>query len=487
MFLDNGSGGGHLTVNGVAQAAQAWITVNAVDLGSVSYVGGSAAGSETLFVAASDGKDWSANATLTATTLAPPPVNHAPVVTTHDVSVAANGAVPMSSLFAAHDQEGDGTITQYMFLDNGSGGGHLTLNGVALAAQTWITVNAADLGSVSYVGGSAAGSETLFVAASDGKAWSANATLTATTLAPVTAPSRPARGDFNGDGTSDILFRNNANGATWVAEMDQGSLANWSSLGSSSTSYRAVGVGDFNGDGTSDVLVRNAANGDTWSAEVSDGNFAGWHQIGSSNTAFSVVGVGDFYGSGTSDFLVRNNATGSTWFGEMSGGDFAGWHQVGNSNTAYSVVGVGDFNGDATDDILFRNNANGDTWFAQMNDGALQGWHQVGGSNTAFSVAGVGDFNGDGTDDILFRNNATGDNWFAQMNDGAFQGWHQIGGSNTAYAVAAVGDYNGNGTSDILFRNNGSGDTWFAAMNNGALDGWHQVATTDPSYSVIRT
>ena len=113
------------------------------------------------------------------------------VVTAHDASVAANGAVAMSSLFAAHDQEGDATISQYRFLDNGSGGGHLTVNGVAQAALTWITVNAADLGKVSYVGGSAAGGETLLVAAFDGKDWSANASLTATTLAPVPVNHAP--------------------------------------------------------------------------------------------------------------------------------------------------------------------------------------------------------------------------------------------------------------------------------------------------------
>ena len=109
--------------------------------------------------------------------------NHAPVVTTSNASVAANGSVAASSLFAAHDQEGDSTITQYAFWDGGGGGGHFTVNGATQASGQWIYVNASDLGSVKYVGGSAAGSETLYVVAKDGQIWGDYASLTATTTA----------------------------------------------------------------------------------------------------------------------------------------------------------------------------------------------------------------------------------------------------------------------------------------------------------------
>src|SRR5205085_1074126 len=101
-----------------------------------------------------------------------------------NTSVAANAALSVSSLFTAHDQDGDNTISQYMFMDAGAGGGHLEVNGVAQAAQNWIHVAAANLGSVKYVGGSAAGSEVVNVQAFDGTVWSANAAVTVTTLAP---------------------------------------------------------------------------------------------------------------------------------------------------------------------------------------------------------------------------------------------------------------------------------------------------------------
>jgi autotransporter passenger strand-loop-strand repeat protein/ELWxxDGT repeat protein len=296
--------------------------------------------------------------------------------------------------------------------------------------------------------------------------------------------SASAPNDFNGAGTSDILFRNTTSGDTWFETMSNGAFAGWNQIGGSNTTYSVAGVGDFYGTGTSDVLYRNDTSGDTWFEAISNGGFAGWNQIGGSDNHYSVVGVGDFYGTGTSDILFRNNSTGDTWFEAMSNGAFAGWHQVGGSDTHYSVVGVGDFYGSGTSDILFRNNSTGDTWFEAMSDGIFTGWHQVGGSDTRYAVVGVGDFYGNGTSDILYRNNSTGDMWFEAMSNGAFLGWHQVGGSDTRYAVVGTGDYFGTGTSDILFRNNSTGDIWYAAMSNGNFSSWHQVGGSDPSYSV---
>jgi endoglucanase len=292
------------------------------------------------------------------------------------------------------------------------------------------------------------------------------------------------RGDFNSDGTSDILFRNDVTGDTWYEAISNGAFAGWNQIGGSSTSYAAAGVGEFYGTSTSDVLYRNNLTGDTWLAELSNGAFAGWHQVGGSDTNYKVVGVGHFFGGATDDILYRDNATGDTRFAEMSNGAFAGWHQVGGSSTDYKVVGVGDFNGDGTEDILYRDDVTGDTWYADISNGSFNGWHQVGGSSTDYKVVGTGDFAGDGASRILYRNNSTGDIWFADMSNGAFAGWHQVGGSDTNYSVVAVGDYFGNGTSDILFRNNITGDTWLEAMSNGGFHSWEHVGDSNASYAV---
>jgi hypothetical protein len=49
-----------------------------------------------------------------------------------------------------------------------------------------------------------------------------------------------------------------------------------------------VGIGDYIGNGTDDILFRDNATGDTWFAAMSNGNLNGWHQIGGSNTSYGV-------------------------------------------------------------------------------------------------------------------------------------------------------------------------------------------------------
>src|SRR5207302_289240 len=53
--------------------------------------------------------------------------------------------------------------------------------------------------------------------------------------------------DLNGNGVSDILFRNDATGDVGFYDM-QGSRVGWNDIGGSSTAYGAVGTGDFIGD-----------------------------------------------------------------------------------------------------------------------------------------------------------------------------------------------------------------------------------------------
>jgi hypothetical protein len=67
-----------------------------------------------------------------------------------------------------------------------------------------------------------------------------------------------------------------------------GAFAGWSQVGGSDTTYAVVAVGDYFGNGTDDILFRNNSTGDTWFEAISNGAFNGWHQIGGSNTSYIV-------------------------------------------------------------------------------------------------------------------------------------------------------------------------------------------------------
>jgi azurin len=186
-FLDVGVGGGRFRVNGTPMGegdGSNW-TVSAAQLAQTTYTGGAGAGSETIWVRASDGTAWSAWKSWTMQTQAGGSsgagagagTNQAPVVTAAAAiqTVAANTAVGASTLFGATDADGNGTITAYEFLDVGVGGGRFRVNGTAMGegdGKNFI-VSAAQLMQTTYTGGLNAGTETLWVRASDGTAWSA--------------------------------------------------------------------------------------------------------------------------------------------------------------------------------------------------------------------------------------------------------------------------------------------------------------------------
>lgn len=295
----------------------------------------------------------------------------------------------------------------------------------------------------------------------------------------------PTHSDFGALGRSELAIFNPTSAAGGISDLYNPAQAQFLAGGT-----QLIGTGDFNGDGTSDLVLRNDSNGNVFAVTENMNQLSGAPLVGGSSTSYTGVGVGDFNGDGISDVLFRNNTTGDFGFNQtnVSGGTIIGstYVGIGGSSNSYQVKGVSDFNGDTVSDILFRNDTTGDMGFVFMKaGGSSAGYQAIGGSSPAFSVVGTGDFNGDGTTDILFRNNSTGDFGFDQINNGVNTGYHALGTSSNSYKVAAVGDYNGDGTADILFRNTATGENGYYELHNGVLGAWHQTPTIDPGYTIV--
>ena len=235
------------------------------------------------------------------------------------------------------------------------------------------------------------------------------------------------RNDFNGDGRSDILWRNDAGAiSNWLGQANGGFVSNdANAFGSAPLNWNIVGTGDFNGDGRDDILWRNS-NGQLsdWLGQA-NGGFVGndANAFTSVPTNWHVAGVGDFNGDGRDDILWRNDAGQlSNWLGQANGG-FVGndANAFASAPTDWHIVGTGDFNGDGRDDILWRSDAGQlSNWLGQANGGF------VGNDANAFTtvpiswtVVAVGDYNGDGRDDILWRNsNGQLSNWLGTASGG---------------------------------------------------------------------
>ena len=194
-----------------------------------------------------------------------------------------------------------------------------------------------------------------------------------------------------------------------------------------------VATGDFNGDGTADILFHNSETGEIrmW--------FMDGHRIASQATVLGEAGnvpviekppvaAGDFNGDGKADILFHNDVTGEIQIWFMDGNQLRSRATVlGEDGRAVVIekppVAAGDFNGDGKADILFHNDVTGEIriWFM---DG-----HRIASQATVLGEAGnvpviekppvaAGDFNGDGKADILFHNDVTSEIqiWFMDGN-----------------------------------------------------------------------
>ncbi len=144
-------------------------------------------------------------------------------------------------------------------------------------------------------------------------------------------------GDFNGDGKPDILWRCTAAGGTQgrnvVWTMDGVTRTGAAYLpGVSNLEWHLVGTGDFNGDGSTDILWRYTADG------ASRGQNVVWFMNGITRTGvatlprltgldWKVEDVADFNGDGAPDILWRNHGNGA------DRGKIAAWFMDGVTRT----------------------------------------------------------------------------------------------------------------------------------------------------------
>ncbi len=268
------------------------------------------------------------------------------------------------------------------------------------------------------------------------------------------------RGDFDGDGHSDILWRNITSGrdAIWRSA----NSATPQTVGTvGDLSWIVAGVGDFNGDGKSDILWRNQTTGANglWKSA----NAATPQTLTTvSDMSTTVAGVGDFNGDGKSDILWRNTRTGANgiWY---SGNSATGQALATVTNVSWTVIGTGDFDGDGKADILWRNmNSGSNAIWKSGNSATIQTFTAV--TDMSWTIAGIDDFNGDGKADILWRNINTGSNalWLSGNSATAYTLRLE---SDMAWTIAGTGDFDNDGKADILWRNSTTGENriWKAA------------------------
>ncbi len=300
------------------------------------------------------------------------------------------------------------------------------------------------------------------------------------------------RNDFNGDGRSDLLWRNsNGQLSSWLGTANGGVQDNGAVVNQFvPTAWRIQETADFNGDGRSDVLWRNV-----------NGQLSNW--LGTANGGLAdngnvvnqyvpldwkIAGTGDFNGDGRSDILWRNdNGRLSQWLGTANGGlsdNFANVNAF--VPTSWKVAEIADFNNDGRADVLWRNDSGHLSQWLGTASGALidNGTNVNQLVPNAWKIQDAADFNGDGFADVLWRNdNGQLSQWLGSASGRLIDNGAVVNQFvPNAWKIAGTGDFNGDGRADIMWRNaSGQISEWLGTANGGFIDNGAVVNQSVPN------
>jgi Hydrazine synthase alpha subunit middle domain/FG-GAP-like repeat len=286
--------------------------------------------------------------------------------------------------------------------------------------------------------------------------------------------------DFTGDGKADLLMQN-TDGRIALLVMNGTAVSSYVEVLAAGTGWRVTNVGDFNADQKPDLLMLNT-----------DGRIAVLLMNGTSNGAFNVLttpgslyrasDVGDLNGDGAADILLTH-PDGSLTALLMSGGLGSSAAPILNAGSPWRMTHLADLSGDGKADIVLKHN-DGSAAILLMNGTAVASAAYLLTAGSPWAVMGVGNFNGDGKADLLIKH-SDGSVVTLIMNGTAVVSATTLLTPGSTYVVGEIGDYNGDGKSDILLR--GFDGTSLVAFMNGGLvqsvatingPGGYQVAPT---------
>ncbi len=188
--------------------------------------------------------------------------------------------------------------------------------------------------------------------------------------------------DVNGDGIDDLIFQHtNTKVYYWILD-NAGAISSagyvWG--GTPGASWDMQGSGDFNGDGTDDLLWRNTGTSQLLIWTLSNGVLSTYPTLhsGSGLSVWNVKWIADLNNDGTDDLLWQKNDESSVaaWLiaanalnsgGTIYNGDLSAW----------AIEGCVDLDGDGYQNIIWRNNSTDEIYQWDVQGTTLTGYGSI--------------------------------------------------------------------------------------------------------------
>ena len=295
--------------------------------------------------------------------------------------------------------------------------------------------------------------------------------------------------EFNGDGNGDILYRSTED-LTWRLDLiNNASVTNSYPMSamSSCCGWLFNGAGDFNNDGTSDVIIRNVTSGRWYIYNINTDSVIDRGYVAIEDaTVIAVQAVADFNQDGYADVLLRNENTGEWNMTLLQNRTIINEITPPMSQVlTWSVVDAQDFDGNGSPDILIRNSVSG-AWYLYLYSGTditLRSYiRTILPTDLNEEVQAVADFDGDGSADVLLRNLTTND-WSMVLMNGLTPTSITVLDINDSskWEFNAANDFNNDGKADISLRAKSTEQQYIYYMNGTSVVAQSYVDTSLPA------
>jgi hypothetical protein len=251
-------------------------------------------------------------------------------------------------------------------------------------------------------------------------------------------------GDVDGDGSDDLLRL-----AADRFFVSYAGRSVWSPTPATYVSGATFAYGDFDGNGTMDIL--RSING-SWHAMYSraDRTWSSWVITRLTNDRLgNQVLVGDFDGDGVDDLFTTRFGEFVVSWSARGGGSNTSWRLVQSSSAQVISLQAGDFDGNGADEVFY---ANGSTWrvsFSPHSRGLWTRWVTV--ASSQYVDLKVADFDENGTTDII---RSTGAEWrvsYSTRTRATWSTWTRLRYSTVSIRAAAFGNFDRTGGTDGLY------------------------------------